>query len=422
MDYKQVRVWVRARAPFVGRLTLSRATPADSHLYALQFQNRRNRKTLSARGIQEELRLAQENGVVPSKELAEQARLMAVADLPLPPAKEATTTRKVSTGKETWAATKKPAKPAVVVRRLHENYDWSSSSSEGGMDVDRDEGQCSSRPTALDGLTFSYDSASLLGYGRPPVVRSSCYTSSAGVSPEAQSSSSSLSYSHASSSSLQAPSGSWQPTTSSTRATSPDDQWNLVPIQHDYYAYQTQLDGSLVPPQPQRADSYSSAASSSPSMSDLDSLWSIASLDPSTTYSTFASAPCVPTNLDFVPPPPSDELTLACSDPAFDPPEYLLASTIPAFSSSPTPLAPCERVLDFSSAEGFQAFLDSSSGNGADDDATGGLLWGSGSDVLELTNEIDQVIREFTPEGGTDGGGSFSLFDFNIPPPATEAW
>lgn len=286
------------------------------------------------------------------------------------------------------------------------------------MDVDGDRAQSLPRPTALDGLTFHYDDASSLGYGRPPY--STCPPSGGTISPEANSSSLSLSHSHPSSSSLQAPTNSWQGTTPlPTQAAPPDDQWKLMPLQPDYYAHQSQLDGSLVPPQPQRAASYGSTASS-PGMSDLDSLWSIASLDPSTTYSTFASAPCVPTDLDFVPPAPSDELTLAYSDPAYDPLDYLLTSTVPPFSFSPTPLPPWEPTIDFTSAEAFQALLDSSSGNGVEDEATGGLLWGSGSDVLDLSEEIDQVIREFTPEGGVDCGGY--LFDFNIPPPATDAW
>jgi len=373
---------------------------------SLQFQNRRNRKALSARGIQEELRIAQENGLVPSKELVEQARQMAVTDAPT---KKATTARKVTAGKGAPLPAKKSTKSAAPVPWIRDTGD--SSSSDSGMDVDRDESQSSLRRNALDGVTFHYDDASSLGYGRPPAASTHCHAGSANVSPEAPSSSSSLSYSYASLSSLQAPTESWQHTTpSSTRAASPDEQWNLVPLQHDYYTYQAQLAGSLVPPQPQRTASYGSTASS-PGLSDLDSLWSIASLDPSTTYSTFASAPCVPTSLDFEPPPPADELTIAHSNPVFDPPEYLLASTIPAFSFSPTPLGEAE--MDFSSAEAFQALLDSSSGDGADGDATGGLLWGSGSDVLELSDEIDQVIREFTPEGG-DCGGSFSLFDFNI--------
>jgi hypothetical protein len=409
MDYKQVRVWVRARASLLSR---HRARPSRAPLLLtsapvtfLQFQNRRNRKALSARGIQEELRIAQENGLVPSKELVEQARQMAVTDAP---SKKATTARKVTAGKGAPPAAKKPTKATVPVPWARTK---GSSSSEDGMDVDRDDGQISPQRSALDGVTFHYDDASSLGYGRPPAAVAHCHAGSANVSPEAPSSSSSLSCSYASSSSLQAPTESWQNTTpSSTRAASPDEQWNLAPLQHDYYTYQAQLAGSLVPPQPQRAASYGSTASS-PGMSDLDSLWSIASLDPSTTYSTFASAPCVPTNLDFKPPLPADELTIVNSDPTFDPPEYLLASTIPAFSFSPTPLGEAE--MGFSSAEAFQALLDSSSGDGADGEATGGLLWGSGSDVLELSDEIDQVIREFTPEGG-DCGGSFSLFDFNI--------
>lgn len=286
------------------------------------------------------------------------------------------------------------------------------------MDIDGEESQSPPRPTAPDSHTFHYDDASSLGYGRPPY--STCPPGGGTISPEAHSSSSSLSYSHPSSSSLQAPTDSWQDMApSSIQTASPDDQWKLIPPQPDYYAYQAQLDGSLVPPQPQRAASYGSTASS-PGMSDLDSLWSIASLDPSTTYSTFASAPCVPTDLDFDPPAPSDELTLAYSDQAYDPLDYLLTSTVPPFSFSPTPPPPCEPTMDFTSAEAFQALLDSSSGDGVEGEVTGGLLWGSGSNVLELSEEIDQVIREFTPEGGVDCGGY--LFDFNIPPPATEAW
>jgi hypothetical protein len=409
MDYKQVRVWVRARAPTPVSLTRSALLRATSLTSApancLQFQNRRNRKALSARGIREELRIAQENGLVPSKELVEQAREMAVIDVPT---KKGTTARKVTAIKGAPPAARKPIKATAPVPWVRNT--GGTSSSEDGMDVDRDDSQSSPRRNVLDGVTFHYDNASSLGYGRPPAIFAHCHAGSANVSPEAPSSSSSLSYSYASSSSLQAPTESWHHTTpSSTRAASPDEQWNLVPLQHDYYTYQAQLAGSLVPSQPQRAASNGSTTSS-PGMSDLDSLWSIASLDPSTTYSTFASAPCVPTSLDFRPPLPADELTIFSSDPAFDPPEYLLASTIPAFSFSPTPMGEAEI---FSSAEAFQALLDSSSGDGADGDATGGLLWGSGSDVLELSDEIDQVIRKFTSEGG-DCGGSFSLFDFNI--------
>lgn len=251
------------------------------------------------------------------------------------------------------------------------------------------------KPSPLDAHSFNYYASSNLGYGRPPV------STSTSPDPYSTSASSSQTSFNVPSSSHPSNPMSYQVTSQQQAAASPEQSWNLVPIQPAYYSQAP--DPSFLPPLMQRSASYASSSTSPSTVSDLDSLWSIASTDPASTYSNFCEPPCVPTSLDFTPPPPSDESSL--TNPMFEPPEYLLSSSIPTFSFSPSP--PPLQPPEFST-DTFRALLDSSSGDME-------TLWGGG-DVLELTEEIDQVLREYTPEGET-----FDLFDFNIPQPAA-AW
>lgn len=425
-----------------------------------QFQNRRNRKAVSARGIKEELRIAEAHGIVPPESYAKQvaqAERQAAASAAAPakkkkkPASKRQASQKPSQPSRPSQQQYKPQPAQVFIRREYDNYDSSGGSSGGsddGMDVDGFSPAPSARLNALDGVSFDYHDAPYapLGHGRPPAGYHHPHHASTSPAPHSASTSS-MSFSTQPPLPSSSSHGQWSYDAprgpSSHAATTPDDDdhWNLVPIQPDYYLHQApaHADGSLLyPPQhthahshaPQRSPSFGSTSSaSSSSLSDLDSLWSIASTDSATTYSTFSAPPCVPTDLDFTPPPPSDEITLAVvDDPLLEPPEYLLSAAVPAFSflPSPPPAVGDPPGLggaggDFS-AEAFQALLDSSSssisiGGGGVDGGADGALWGNGSDVLELTDEIDQVLREFSPDGGA-GTESFSLFDFNIPAPA----
>lgn len=340
-----------------------------------QFQNRRNRKAVSARTIEEERRIAKANGITPAKAHKTQPK-------PVKRVEKKTQVKKKAAARST----------SVKVRPFAQEGD------ENDREMDFDCPTTQYKPSPLDANSFNYHGSSNLGYGRPSV------STSTSPDPYTMSASSSQTSFNVPSSSHPSNSMSYQSTPQEQATASPEQSWNLVPIQPAYYSHAP--DPSFLPPLMHRSASYASSSTSPSTVSDLDSLWSIASTDPASTYSNFYEPPCVPTSLDFTPPPPSDESSL--TDPMVEPSEYLLSSSsssIPTFSFSPSP--PPLQPPEFST-DTFRALLDSSSGDME-------TLW-EGGDVLELTEEIDQVLREYTPEGET-----FDLFDFNIPQPAA-AW